>query len=590
MRFVFAIVSFVIAASLIGLGIAQKTVFAEPDEMTAATSITSSAPVTVVTGKALTAFAGSQFVHIGGSGKNFSAYGRTTDVLAWIGDASYNSVAYSPSKQKLVSTLKKGTDATVPSPVASDLWLASYTDKTAFTVNVPDDISLLIVTDGTKPAPSSVSVTWPLDNSTPWANTFVVAGGVFVLIGLLLLFWAVIHIRRSRGPRRKSQKMPKLPRQPRFKAIKSKPKAIEANARGRRSIQSSIAVVPIVLVTALALGGCSSDFWAGREAAPTASPTADPLAKAEDAVQLKAPAVTEKQAQRIIANIAEVAATADASMDPTLIATRLTGPALEARVANYTARKADAAIAPPEAIPSGPVQITLPQQSETWPRVVFAVINDSAKNAEGAALSQVAVMLQQDDARSNYKVQYVMRLEPGAVIPALAPTSVGAGRLKLDSKFLTVTPGVLAADYSDILLTDTASPADALFEATGDTVRTQFGLAYKTTRQTALPATSTLTYATAPATGPVIALSTNDSGAIVTVNLKESETVKVVEAGAVANASGTVKALIGKDTSTKGFTAIYGYQLLFYVPSAIAGGKVVMLGFTTGIVSASELP
>ena len=73
MRFVLAIVSFIVAALLIGLGIAQKTVFAAPDEVTASASITSSAPVTVVSGEALNAYPRSQFVEIGGSDTSFAA-------------------------------------------------------------------------------------------------------------------------------------------------------------------------------------------------------------------------------------------------------------------------------------------------------------------------------------------------------------------------------------------------------------------------------------------------------------------------------------------------------------------------------------
>jgi hypothetical protein len=153
-RFVLAIVSFVAAALLIGLGIAQKTVFAEPDTVTAATSTTSSAPVTVISGEALNAFPRNQLVTVGGEKENFSAYGRTEDVVAWVGDASYNNVTYDPETRSLVSTLEKGTADEVPSPVDSDLWLASYTNEKSFTINVPEDMSLLVVTDGVKPAPS----------------------------------------------------------------------------------------------------------------------------------------------------------------------------------------------------------------------------------------------------------------------------------------------------------------------------------------------------------------------------------------------------------------------------------------------------
>ena len=589
MRFVLAIVSFVIAALLIGLGIAQKTVFAAPDQVTASTSITTDAPVTVVSGEALNAYPRSQFVQVSGSNENFVAYGRTTDVVAWIGDASYNDVTYDAKTAALKSTLKSGSESEVPSPVDSDLWLASYTNQGAMTINVPEDFSLLVVTDGVKPAPAEVSVTWPVDNSTPWANTFVVAGGVFLLIGLLLLVWAIAHIRKSRGPRRKSQKMPKLPRQPRYKPVKAKPKELDANAKGRRSISPRVAIVPVVLITAITLGGCSSDFWAGREPLAAPSASADPVADAEETAQIDPPAVTEQQAKRIIDDLISVTAEADSSLNDDLAKTRLEGPALDVRLANYAVRRADSGRPAIEPIPDGKITLTLPQQTDnSWPRAVLAVIEDPATTDDGNTVPPVAVMLIQDDPRSNYKAQYVIRLEPGAEITGVAPAAIGAGRLQLDSKFLAVEPQAIGAAYSDILINDTASASNDLFQAEGDTLRTDLGKAYKD--GISLPNTASVEFAPSEATGPLVALSTNDSSALVTVNINEDQTVKVVEAGAVTKPPADVKALTGKAESNKGFKATYGFQLLFLVPSVDTGGKIILLGYSQGLVSASELP
>lgn len=590
MRFVLAIVSFVIAALLVGLGIAQKTVFAAPDEITASTSVTTDAPVTVVSGEALNAYPRSQFVQVSGSDENFVAYGRTTDVIAWVGDASYNDVTYDAKKADLESTLKTGTENEVPSPVDSDLWLASYQNKGAMTINVPEDFSLLIVTDGVKPAPAEVSVTWPVDNSTPWANTFVVAGGVFLLIGLLLLVWAIAHIRRSRGPRRKSQKMPKLPRQPRYKPVKAKPKELDANAKGRRSINPRVAVVPVLLVTAITLGGCSTDFWAGREPLAAPSATADPVADAEQAAQIDPPAVTEQQAKRIVADLASVTTEADAATNDDLIKTRLAGPALDLRLASYAMRRADATRPALDAIPTGEISLTLPQQTDnSWPRAVLAVIQDPTTTEDGKSVPPVAVMLIQDDPRSNYKAQYIIRLEPGAEIPGVAPAAIGAGRLQPDSKFLAFEPQTIGAAYSDILLNDTDSTSNAMFDPNGDTLRADFGRTYKDTRKGGLQSTASLEFAPSEATGPLVALATNESGALVTVNINEDETAKVVETGAVVKAFPDVKAFTGKAESNKGFNATFGYQLLFFVPSVDTGGQIILLGYSQGLVSASEL-
>jgi hypothetical protein len=56
------------------------------------------------------------------------------------------------------------------------------------------------------------------------------------------------------------------------------------------------------------------------------------------------------------------------------------------------------------------------------------------------------------------------------------------------------------------------------------------------------------------------------------------------------NPEGQVKSLSGVTGSTKGTVAIYGDQLLFYVPSTTSNQKIMLLGFATGLISAKELP
>ena len=48
------------------------------------------------------------------------------------------------------------------------------------------DWSLLLASDGTKPAPSSISMTFPNDTSTPWAVPLMVIGGLLILAGAAL--------------------------------------------------------------------------------------------------------------------------------------------------------------------------------------------------------------------------------------------------------------------------------------------------------------------------------------------------------------------------------------------------------------------
>ena len=601
MRFVLAIVSFVLAALAIGLGIAQKTVFALPNETSANISnIESRAKVTVIDGNTLNAFPRSQTVTIGGADTIFAAYGRTSDVMAFVGTASYNSLAYNGETGRLDNSFTPGTDEDILAAAGSDLWYLDYTKETELriTINVPDDVSLLIMSDGIEPAPTRVALTWPVDNSTPWATPLVIGGSVVLLIGLALLFWAVNHMRSARGPRRKQQKMPKLPRQPRYKPSRIRPKAIgtggpkaiDSPSRGRRSSRTGmIAALPVVLVASLALSGCSPDFWAGRNAPVETVSSASPDEATAEGAQFETPAVTAPQAKRIISRIAAVAKQADADRDPVLAETRFGGPALDLRLANYKMRKADKTIAALTEIPTDDFRVVLPQQSDSWPRTVFAVVENLADEETSEANYFMSLVMVQDDPRSQYKVHYAMALEPGAVIPKVPAANVGTGRVGEEIGLFTIPPAELALAYADVLTLDVESEWYDLFEAEGDSFRTEVGLEAKKAAQKKLPSTAKLTFENTVGPGQVVALPTADQGALVAVNLNETQIVKSVETGAAVNAPKSVKALLGKSLSTKGLRAIYGDQLLFYVPSLGSGEKIVLLGYSQGLIAASEL-
>jgi hypothetical protein len=554
---------------MIGFGIAQRTFLAEPDEMTVSTTVSSSAPVTVIDGTTLNSFTGTQKLSLSGSDTVFAAYGRTSDVLAWIGDSSYNTVAIDPETQKLTNTLVPGTEKTVPNPTGSDLWLAEYTrdDSLTVTASVPSDVSFIVVSDGTKPAPDDIAISWPLDNSAPWSGPLIIAGAVALLLGLGLLLWAIGHMRSSRGPRRKPQKMPKVPRAPRYKPA-------------RRAIGRGMIAVPVVLVGTLMVAGCSPEA-----AISTAAVTPSPSATGPAAAKTDPPAATVKQVERIIADISAVAAKADAAKDSTLLATRFDGAALELRTASYAISTADASIAGLPAIPAGPVKLTLPEQTDSWPRTVFAVIQDDADDT----IPPVAMYLTQADPRSQYKVSYAVTLEPAQGIPKVAPADIGAGRLSDDTALLRMSPTDVALAYADILERDVDSESYLDFDATNDSLRTSVGLAKKQEIRASLPATASITFGHAIGPAQAIALATNDAGAIIAVNLYETTTVAPVEAGAAVNPTGAVKALSGLSISTKGVIATYSDQLLFYVPAAGSDGKIVLLGYSQGLVKAGEI-
>jgi hypothetical protein len=448
-------------------------------------------------------------------------------------------------------------------------------------MNVPDNISVIIASDGTAPAPNQIRIVWPLDASTPWAGPLIVGGGALLIVGLALYLWGLYALRRSRGPRRKGgPKMPKLPKAPKYKPTK----AIETTPKGRRSTRRAMVAVPVVLVGALALSGCSGDYWPHFGAATpmaTSTPITSELPKAKD---VQPPAVTVPQLERIMTKVSAVATAADAKLDSKAIATRFAGPALELRNANYAirAKKSDEAALP--AVAAGPLALTLPQATDMWPRVVSTVVEGTNKTQAPQAITLV-----QETPRSNYLVNYAVSLEPKAKVPDLAPASIGAAVVPPDSKLLLLPPQQVAAAYGDILMKGPKSSYFNLFQAQGDTLRPAVGLDYKIKKQAAIPKTASLTFTNKVGAGDPIAMATNDSGAIVWTNLDETETLKVVEAGAEVNAGASAAALSGVASSKTGIASTYGYQLAFYVPPAGSDQKITLLGFAQGLVSAKEV-
>lgn len=627
MRFVIAIVLFVAAFFAIGLGIAQRTVLAGPDSFSTEVT-TGSAPITVVEGDALNALPGTQTVTVEGQGDIFLAYGRTGDVLAWIDDLPYNHVTFEPGATEF-TTETVGAPAAVdptatptptptptatddadqvdtsftgdiPDPRSADVWVQEFsgTDELIRRINAPQDISLIIMSDGLSPAPSKISVSWPLDNSAPLSGPLLIGGILALLAGLAAFLWALVHARRRRGPRRKQ--LPRAPQPKRLKRGSTRgaltagagsstvtlppPATVGAPDDSRRSRRRSIAAVGGILTASLLLAGCSTGGGVlGSGLAPAPTPSSSDVATENG---LKPPAVTKQQLGRIVDKIAETIAAADEAKDPTLAATRLAGPALALRTANYAITKADPSLATLPAFPAGTVEVVLPQQNDEWARSVFAIVQPT-----DATLAPVALMLVQESPRENYKVHYLVTLEPGFVLPPVAPAQIGSVALDADNGLGLLQPSELAQAYGDVLILGDEAEHTDLFDVEGDTLRVDIGFDAKQARKAAIPASAKIEFTNGPDAEAPISFPTNDSGQLVAVSLDDTETITPTEAGAAINTPPAVKALSGAALSTKGVTATYGVQLLFYVPALGdgSGAKIQLLGFSQGLISAKEV-
>src|SRR5690606_2988266 len=257
--------------------------------------------------------------------------------------------------------------------------------------------------------------------------------------------------------------------------------ALEAPAtrpRGRRRLGMAAAGLGAVV----ALTACTADGGPTPTPTPTALPERIPAA------------VTETQPDHTVAD-------ADEAADAELAGTRLDGPALALRTANYAIRDADSDQAPLAPIP-GDIEIALPRMTEDWPRSVFAVVSDQGT-------SPVAMVLRQQSPRENYKASYVITLE--AAVPNVAPPEVGAPQLPADNDFGVMSPDQLAAAYGDILLKGDESEFAEFFDPEGDDLRVQLGAEYKADQRAKLPSSAEIAFSNGPGEDPVVAFSTIDS-------------------------------------------------------------------------------
>ena len=165
MRFVWAVAAFVLAALLIGAGIAQRTVFEGPTTVSQSIDVAGTAPYVLIDGDVLGMHPGAQTVHIEGSGPVFASYGRTTDAIAWLARSDYVQVGLADGAvtSNVIAaaaddtTTSSGASVAALSPQGSDLWLDEFdgTGTLDETLQLPAGMSLLVASDGTDAAPGT---------------------------------------------------------------------------------------------------------------------------------------------------------------------------------------------------------------------------------------------------------------------------------------------------------------------------------------------------------------------------------------------------------------------------------------------------
>lgn len=590
-RFVWAVVAFVLATVMIGAGIAQRTILQGPKIESQSIRIDQDAPYLLVDGAVLNRHDGTQTFRAQADGTVFAAYGRTDDLTTWLTRTDYTHVTLD-DEGEIVTTPVAAAEPVVDdegaavalTPSGSDLWLDEFQQEDVLitALQLPDEMSLLVATDGVAAAPSKLSVTWPTGVTTPWAGPLILGGGILMAVGIVLYILAVRHVRRSRGPRRKGLPMPET--QPIDLAVEKADKGVISATPTRRQLargKRSLIAVPAAAVTVALLSGCSADAWPDFASTPTPTSTDTIIVPAG---QDDAPAVTENQAQLIIARVAETVAQADEDMDADLAAQRLEGAALAERKTNYRLREKIEDQAALSALPASAIQVLLPEAYDGWPRTFFAVVSDSATGGD------TIMSFTQQDAWSPYRLSYVAGLVADATLN-VAPAYLGAKKVQPDSPFLLLAPQTLAAAYADVIDNGDESEYAAYFDETTDSLRAQV-VDDRAKRLEELNETGSKTakmsFAAAAGAQEPVSLATLDSGAIVAVTVNESETVQPTNEDAVIKLTNNkdVETLAGVSQSSTGFTTTFADQIFFFVPAQSSSERIQILGYSSNILDA----
>jgi hypothetical protein len=565
-----------VALVLLGLltllaGIGQKTIWAPSETFTAsAPTDAAEAPLTVIDQNLRSLHGGTVKINIKGDGNFILAAGRPDDVDAWVGQTAHNTVTGVSEDQKSLQVEHADGEATAPSPAGSDLWVSSENAsgelEYSWTPPADGDWSLLLASDGTKPAPSSISMTFPNDTATPWAVPLMVIGGLLVLAGIAL---AILSARKPNGGDGSGNGQGSLfARRARAKA------EARATARLRRVTPGGATAAGILTaaVTAAVLAGTGAAANAATTPAP--APSTGSAAGAAPA----SPVLIDSQFRRILEQVSSATDAGDAAKDAGKLADRVAGTELEVRTQNYKIRSEVGSYEARMPVRSTKLLTTVVTSGREWPRSVMAVTQ-----GEGNVVPQLLTLVQPSP-RENYKLVETTPLQPGTTFPSIARG--GTETLAANDKSGLPYSGEEAlAGLADRLTTADSSFKDKLVEGESspyiaDTLSYQAEVV-----KSGENGRFSFTHKVVPES--TVVFRTADGGALVLGRLDFGFDGTPKASGDKLTIGDDAAALAGGKETTTGMVLSFAESMAVYIPPAGSSDPMKLVAATRGLVGAS---
>jgi hypothetical protein len=557
-----------VALVLLGLltllaGVGQKTIWAPSETFTAsAPSDAAKAPLTVIDQNLRTQQGGTVKIKVEGDGNFLLAVGRPDDVDAWVGQTAHNTVTGISEKQDALVVEHADGDAAAPNPAGSDLWVSSESAsgelEYSWTPPADGEWSLLLAADGTQPAPSSISMTFPNDTSTPWAIPLMVIGGLLILAGIAL---AILSARKRDGEGN-GQGSP-FARRARAQAV--------TKSGSRLGMVSGSMVTAAVTAAVVAGTGLAANAATTPAPAPTTEPAAAPA-------QPASPVLLDAQFRRILEQVSSATDAGDAAKDAAKLADRVGGTELEVRTQNYKIRSQVGTYEARMPVRSTKLLTTVVTSDRSWPRSVLAVTQ-----GDGNVVPQLLTLVQ-PSARENYKLTETTPLQPGTTFPAIGRD--GTQTLAAANKEGLLYSGEEAlAGLADRLTNADSSFKDKLVEGESSPYIADT-LSYQA-EVVASGANGNFSFTHKVVPESTVVFRTADGGALVMgrINFGFDGTPKA--SGDKLTIGDDAAALAGGNETTTGMVLNFAESMAVYVPAAGSTDPIRLVAATRGLVGAS---
>ncbi len=563
MRFKTAVALVLLGLLTLLAGIGQKTIWAPAETFTASVPTDAAeAPLTVIDQNLRTLHGGTVKINIEGDGNFILAAGRPDDIDAWVGQTGHNTLTGISEDKKSLQVEHTDGEATAPNPAGSDLWVstenASGELDYSWTPPADGEWSLLLASDGTQPAPKSVSMTFPNDTATPWAIPLMVIGGLLMLAGLVL---AVLSARSRNGDGNGQG------------SIFAKRARAKAETRSAARLGMVSAGMVTAAVTAVVVAGTG----VAANATTTPAPSAEPTSAATDAPQ-GSPVLLDAQFRRILEQVSSAADAGDAAKDASKLADRLAGTELEVRTQNYKIRSQVGAYEARMPVRSTKLLTTVVTSQRDWPREVLAVTQ-----GEGNVVPQLLTLVQSSP-RENYKLMETTPLQPGTTFPSIGRD--GTETLAANDKTGLLYSGEEAlAGLADRLTSAESSFKDKLVEGESspyiaDTLSYQAEVV-----KSGENGNFSFTHKVVPES--TVVFRTADGGALVLGRLNFAFDGTPKASGDKLTIGDDAAALAGGKETTTGMVLNFAESMAVYVPPAGSSDPMKLVAATRGLVGAS---